>query len=94
MVTKRKRRKSTFSKKRFIGKPNGQIQERVQVVGPILHHVQHSALLVRDFAGQSVPNQGDVFLDDGQRRAQRSGLGKGIKIVEAVYLREGFHSTH
>lgn len=34
MVTKRKKRKSTFSKKRFIGKPNGQIQERVQVVGP------------------------------------------------------------
>ncbi|MCP4887772.1 MAG: IS110 family transposase, partial [Planctomycetaceae bacterium] len=34
MVTKSKKRKSTFSKKRFIGKPNGQIQERVQVVGP------------------------------------------------------------
>ena len=34
MVTKRKKRKSTGSKKRFIGKPNGQIQERVQAVGP------------------------------------------------------------
>ncbi len=34
MVTKTKKRKSTGSKKRFIGKPNGQIQERVQAVGP------------------------------------------------------------
>ena len=34
MVTKTKTRKSTGSKKRFIGKPTGQIQERVQVVGP------------------------------------------------------------
>jgi len=34
MVTRTKKRKSTGSKKRFIGKPNGQIQERVQAVGP------------------------------------------------------------
>ena len=34
MVTKRKRRKSAGSKQRFIGKPNGQIQQRVQAVGP------------------------------------------------------------
>ena len=34
MVTKTKKRKSTGSKKRFIGKPTGQIQERVQAVGP------------------------------------------------------------
>ncbi|MCG8586241.1 MAG: transposase [Pirellulales bacterium] len=34
MVTKTKRRKSTGSKKRFIGKPTGQIQQRVQAVGP------------------------------------------------------------
>ena len=34
MVTKTKRRKSRGSKKRFIGKPTGQIQERVQAVGP------------------------------------------------------------
>ncbi|MCZ6653670.1 MAG: transposase [Planctomycetota bacterium] len=34
MVTKTRTRKSTGSKKRFIGKPTGQIQERVQVVGP------------------------------------------------------------
>jgi transposase len=34
MVTRTKKRKSTGSKKRFIGKPTGQIQERVQTVGP------------------------------------------------------------
>ena len=34
MVTKTRRRKSTGSKTRFIGKPTGQIQERVQAVGP------------------------------------------------------------
>jgi transposase len=34
MVTKTKKRKSTGSKKRFIGKPTGQIQQRVQAVGP------------------------------------------------------------
>ena len=34
MVTKTKKRRFTGSKKRFIGKPAGQIQERVQAVGP------------------------------------------------------------
>jgi len=34
MVTGSKKRKSAGSKKRFIGKPNGQIQQRVQAVGP------------------------------------------------------------
>ncbi len=34
MVTKTKKRKSAGSKRRFIGKPSGQIQERVQAVGP------------------------------------------------------------
>ena len=34
MVRKTKKRKSTGSKKRFIGKPTGQIQQRVQAVGP------------------------------------------------------------
>ncbi len=34
MVTRIKKRKFAGSKKRFIGKPTGQIQERVQAVGP------------------------------------------------------------
>lgn len=34
MVTKTRTRKSTGSKQRFIGKPTGRIQERVQAVGP------------------------------------------------------------
>jgi len=34
MVTRVKKRKFTGSKKRFIGKPTGQIQQRVQAVGP------------------------------------------------------------
>lgn len=34
MVTRIKKRKSAGSKQRFIGKPGGQIQERVQAIGP------------------------------------------------------------
>jgi len=34
MVTKTKKRKFSGAKKRFIGKPTGQIQQRVQAVGP------------------------------------------------------------
>jgi transposase len=34
MVTKNRKRKFAGSKKRFVGKPTGQIQERVQAVGP------------------------------------------------------------
>ena len=34
MATSSKKRKSAGAKKRFIGKPTGQIQERVQAVGP------------------------------------------------------------
>ena len=34
MATKTRKRKTTGSKKRFIGKPSGQIQDRVQGVGP------------------------------------------------------------
>ena len=34
MVTKTRNRKLAGSKKRYIGKPTGQIQERVQAVGP------------------------------------------------------------
>ena len=34
MVTKTRKRKSTGSKRRFIGKPTGQIQQRVQAAGP------------------------------------------------------------
>jgi transposase len=34
MATKTRNRKSTGSKQRFIGKPNGQIQERVRAAGP------------------------------------------------------------
>jgi transposase len=34
MATKIRKRKSAVARKRFIGKPNGQIQERVQAVGP------------------------------------------------------------
>jgi transposase len=45
MVTRSKKRKSTGSKKRFIGKPAGQIQERVQAVGP-----EHFGIVVVDCA--------------------------------------------
>jgi transposase len=45
MATKTKKRKSTGAKKRFIGKPTGQIQERVQAVGP-----EHFGILAVDCA--------------------------------------------
>jgi transposase len=45
MVTKTKKRKSTGAKKRFIGKPTGQIQQRVQAVGP-----EHFGIIAVDCA--------------------------------------------
>ena len=45
MVTTTKKRKSTGTKKRFIGKPTGQIQERVQAVGP-----EHFGIIAVDCA--------------------------------------------
>lgn len=45
MVTKSRKRKSAGSKKRFIGKPTGQIQDRVQMVGP-----EHFAVISVDCA--------------------------------------------
>jgi transposase len=45
MVTRFKKRKSTGSKNRFIGKPTGQIQERVQAVGP-----EHFGIIAVDCA--------------------------------------------
>ena len=34
MTTATKRRRSSGQKQRFIGKPSGQVQQRVQAVGP------------------------------------------------------------
>ena len=45
MATGSKKRKSTGSKKRFIGKPTGQIQQRVQAVGP-----EHFGIITVDCA--------------------------------------------
>ena len=45
MATTTKKRKSTGTKKRFIGKPTGQIQERVQAVGP-----EHFGIIAVDCA--------------------------------------------
>jgi len=45
MVTKTRKRKFTGSKKRFIGKPTGQIQERVQAAGP-----EHFGIIAVDCA--------------------------------------------
>jgi hypothetical protein len=44
MVTRSKKRKSTGSKKRFIGKPAGQIQERVQAENLIKCHPYYRGL--------------------------------------------------
>ncbi len=47
MATGSKKRKFTSSKKRFIGKPTGKIQERVQAVGPEHFGVVAGAELTR-----------------------------------------------
>jgi hypothetical protein len=59
MVTRFKKRKPAGSKKRFIGKPTGQIQERVQAVGP-----EHFGIVPVDCAKRRISyRSGEITLD-------------------------------
>ena len=52
MVTRSKKRKSPGAKRRFIGKPTGQIQQRVQAVGP-----EHFGVVTDDYATKPVDRE-------------------------------------
>ncbi len=98
MVTKTKRRKSTGSRRRFIGKPTGQIQERVQAVGPEHFGVvavdcakRRSKWMLCDFYGKVIIEPTTVEHTNGGLQAmtqrvadtcQREGLTDTIVAVE------------
>lgn len=86
MVRKSKRRKSTFSKKRFIGKPNGQIQERVQVVGPEHFGIvavdcakRRSKWMLCDFYGKVIVEPTEVEHTTGGLRAMTQRVAEVCK---------------
>ncbi len=79
MVTKTKKRRSTGSKKRFIGKPNGQIQEWVQAVGPAQFGVvtvdcakRRSKWMLCNFFGKVIIEPTSVEHTAGGLRASQS----------------------
>lgn len=84
MVTKTKKRNFTRSKKRFIGKPNGLIQQRVQAVGP-----EHFAIVAVDcakrrskwmlcnFFGKVIVEPTEVQHTTGGLRAMGKSKGSG-----------------
>jgi transposase len=98
MVTKTRKRKSTGSKKRFIGKPTGQIQQRVQAVGPEHFGIvavdcakRRSKYLLSDFFGKVILEPLTVEHTTGGLQAmtqlvaeacQTAGLTETIAAVE------------
>ncbi len=86
MVTKTKRRKSRGSKKRFIGKPTGQIQERVQAVGPERFGViavdcakRRSKWMLCNFYGKVVVEPTQVEHTTGGLRAMTRRVAEACK---------------
>jgi transposase len=93
MVTKTRKRKSTGTKKRFIGKPTGQIQQRVQVVGPEHFGIvavdcakRRSKWLLCDFYGRVVIEPTKVEHDRGSLQAM-------TQLVAAACEAEGLTDT-
>jgi transposase len=98
MVTRTKKRKFAGSKKRFIGKPNGQIQQRVQDVGPEHFGIvavdcakRRSKWMLCNFYGKVLSEPTDVEHTSGGLRAmtqlvaeacQTEGLTDSIVAVE------------
>jgi len=86
MVTKTRKRKSTGSKKRFIGKPTGQIQQRVQAVGPERFGIvavdcakRRSKWMLCDFYGQVVVEPATVEHTAGALRAMTRRVAEACK---------------
>jgi transposase len=93
MVTRTKKGKSTGSKNRFIGKPTGQIQERVQAVGP-----EHFAIVAVDCAKRRSKWMlcnfyGKVILEPAHVEHTSGGLRAMTQQVAEVCQSEGLADT-
>ncbi len=93
MVTKTKKRKFTGSKKRFIGKPNGHIQERVQAVGP-----EHFGIVAVDCAKRRSKWMlcnfyGKVLVEPTEVEHTAGGLRVMTQLVAQACQAEGLTDT-
>ena len=93
MVTKTRKRKSTGSKKRFIGKPTGQIQERVQAVGP-----EHFGIVAVDCAKRRSKWMlcnfyGKVIIEPTKVEHTAGGLRAMTQLVAEACKAEGLTDT-
>jgi transposase len=93
MVTKTRKRKSTGTKKRFIGKPTGQIQQRVQVVGP-----EHFGIVAVDCAKRRskwmlCDFYGRVVIEPTKVEHDRGSLQAMTQLVAAACEAEGLTDT-
>jgi len=93
MVTRSKKRKSTGAKKRFIGKPTGQIQERVQAAGP-----EHFGIVAVDCAKRRSKWMlcnfyGQVIVEPTTVEHTTGGLRAMTQLVAAACQAEGLHDT-
>ncbi len=93
MVTKTKRRKSRGSKKRFIGKPTGQIQERVQAVGPERFGVIAVDCAKRRSKWMLCNFYGKVIVEPTQVEHTTGGLRAMTQRVAAACQAEGLTDT-
>lgn len=93
MVTRTKNRKSAGSKRRFIGKPGGQIQERVQAVGP-----EHFGIVAVDCAKRRSKWMlcnfyGKVLIEPTVVEHTTGGLRAMTQLVAAACREEGLTDT-
>ena len=93
MVTKTKKRKPRGSKKRFIGKPTGQIQERVQAVGP-----EHFGIIAVDCAKRRSKWMlcnfyGKVIIEPTSVEHTAGGLRVMTQLIAEVCKEEGLTDT-
>jgi transposase len=86
MVTGSKKRKSTGSKKRFIGKPTGKIQERVQAAGPEHFGIvavdcakRRSKWMLCDFYGKVIIEPTSVEHTAGELRVMTQRVSEACK---------------
>src|SRR3972149_2228885 len=104
MVTRSKKRKSIGTKKRFIGKPAGQIQERVRAVGPEHFGVvavdcakRRSKWMLCDFFGKVLVEPTSVEHTTGGLRAMTQSIAEACQaegltdIIVAVEMTGIYH---
>lgn len=93
MVTKSRVRKSRGSRKRFIGKPTGQVQERVQAVGP-----EHFGVVAVDCAKRRSKWMlcnfyGKVIIEPTKVEHTAGGLRAMTQVVAKACKAEGLTDT-